>query len=448
MFLTDRVMEMIRSSREKKSLEKQRQKEKAQRKEQARKDFYRRKVLAQSEQIYNAAELDKSYLDGISKASDEAVQVSKTGLIRLKTTKKRDKGVRAERLHKVIARTGMCSNRKAEQLIREGRVSVNGERAILGQQIDLNDASLKVRVDGEIIKHRASLKQSCQVLIYHKAEGEISSRKDPEGRKTVFDRLPRLAVGRWVQVGRLDANTSGLLLFTNDGELAHRLMHPSYHIERKYLCRVYGEVTPEILEKITRGVELEDGIAKFDEIRPIDSPDFEANNQGRKKANAWFEVTLREGRKHEVRRIWESQDVIVSRLIRIEYAGIKLSRQYSIPQSGYLEADLNEINLLRGLVGLAPETEGFKPEDYGYSKSEAKRLKSQHLRTIRRAISKDKLHRAKNEKVYDEKNKEQHEKRKQLAERISQSNKRKFNREKDKKKGTNKAVAFIEKFYK
>ncbi|RIY34451.1 hypothetical protein CKF54_00200 [Psittacicella hinzii] len=441
MSITEKVLKLIKATKEKKSLDAKKAKEKQQKKEQARKNLHRRSILARSAEIYEAEQVGEAYLEGLSKAKAEVADISSTGKIKLKTIKQQSKGVRPERLHKVIARTGICSNRKAEQLIREGRVSVNGERALVGQQIDLNDSSIKVRVDGEIIKHRASLREPCQVLIYHKAEGEISSRKDPEGRKTVFDRLPRLSVGRWVQVGRLDANTSGLLLFTNDGELAHRLMHPSYNIERKYLCRVYGEVTDQMIKKITDGIELEDGIAKFDEVRPISGLEAdEGNNNQRKKANAWFEVSLSEGRKHEVRRIWESQAVIVSRLIRVEYAGIRLNRQLSIPQSGYLEADLDEINMLRGLVGLAPETEGFRPSDFaGQTKSEAKRQKAKHLRTIKRAIFKDSKYRGKQARVQDEKNKEQHEKRKQLAEKISQKNKKKFSNKNDND--------FVEKFY-
>ncbi|RIY35028.1 pseudouridine synthase [Psittacicella gerlachiana] len=443
--ITETVLKLIKATKEKKALEKLKANEKIKKKENARKKAKLRGNLTSQEEVFEAKNLDTAYLEGLRKAKHDVADFSAKGQVTLKTVKKQKKGVRAERLHKVIARTGMCSNRKAEQLIREGRVSVNGEKAILGQQIDLNDTSIKVRIDGEIIKHRAALKESCQVLIYHKAEGEISSRKDPEGRKTVFDRLPRLSVGRWVQVGRLDANTSGLLLFTNDGELAHRLMHPSFNIERKYLCRVYGEVTDEMIKRIKKGVMLDDGIAKFDDIRPINDQEqnLDSYQQGqRKKANAWFEVTLSEGRKHEVRRIWESQDVIVSRLIRIEYAGICLNRTLSIPQSGYLEADLEEINLLRGLVGLPPETKGYaSAEELNYSNSEFKRERTQHLRKIKKAIFKDSKHRSQVQKVQDEKNKEQHEKRKQLAEKISQKNKKKFS----KRSGDE---SFVEKFYK
>lgn len=444
MSLTEKVLKLIKATKEKKALDILKAKEKQHKKDTARKDFYRRSILNRDKEIFEADEVDESYLEGLRKSRNDVADISKKGVIKLKTVKKQDKGVRPERLHKVIARTGMCSNRKAEQLIRDGLVSVNGEKAIVGQQIDLNDSSIKIRVEGRVINHRAALKEPCQILIYHKAEGEISSRFDPEGRKTVFDRLPRLAVGRWVQVGRLDANTSGLLLFTNDGELAHRLMHPSFNIERKYLCRVYGEVTDEMLKRITEGVELDDGIAKFDEIHAIGEvdPSLDQGSKAQRKANQWFEVSITEGRKHEVRRIWESQDVMVSRLIRVEYAGIRLNRDLSIPASGYLEADLNEINLVRGLVGLPPETEGFRPSDLnGQSKSELKRQKAKHLRTIRRAIFKDNQHRAgKEQRVYDERNKEQRDKRKQLAEKISQNNKKKFS--------NNRKNDFVEKFYK
>lgn len=448
MSLTDKVLKLIKLSKEKKALSKQQETTKAL-EQKRRKDALGKEAkpgfkLGRSEEIYDTEKLDKAYLDGISKASDDLAKITSKGKLKLKTVPKRmNKGFAPERLHKVIARAGLYSNRKAEELIRAGRVSVNGEVAVLGQQIDLNDPSLKVRIDGQIINHRESLKQPCQVLIYHKSEGEISSRHDPEGRKTVFDRLPRLKVGRWVQVGRLDINTSGLLLFTNDGQLAHRLMHPAFNIERRYLCRVYGEVTDQMLRNVSKGVQLEDGFARFDEIKPVVDPEKNENVKNT-KANSWFEVTLKEGRKHEVRRIWESQGIIVSRLIRIEYAGIELSRKYSIPPSGYLEADLNEINLLRGLVGLPPETEGFRPEDFAdWSKSEAKRQKALHLRKIRKAIAKDKAHRPDNTRIQDEKNKEQHEKRKQLAENISQRNKRKFKSKKDLQDND-----FVERFYK
>lgn len=377
--------------------------------------------------MFSEDEQDQAYIEGLKKSKSSDVIVDETAnAVKLKVKRNKDpKGnVKMERLHKVIARAGITSVRKAEELIMEGRVSIDGSIASIGQQVNILDKSVKIRVDGVVIPHFQASKQPCRVLIYHKAEGEISTKFDPEDRSTIFDRLPRLQIGRWVQVGRLDANTSGLMLFTNDGELAHRLMHPSYEIERKYICRIYGEVTPEMLERLTKGVELEDGIAKFNNIRPfINNEEDRLNAQS---SNTWYEVTLNEGRNHEVRRLWESQGVVVSRLARNEYAGICLNREMRIPKSGYLEADLYEINMLRGLVGLPPEKEGFRPGDYGQSKSELKRQKQKLYKDIRGAIKKDKSHRPDRGRVYDEKNQEKRDRRAKLVSDISLRNKQKF----------------------
>lgn len=178
-------------------------------------------------------------------------------------------------------------------------------------------------------------------MLYHKPEGELTTRKDPEGRPTVFEGLPRLRRGRWISIGRLDFNTSGLLLFTTDGELANRLMHPAHEIEREYAVRVLGKITDEQLAALTKGVRLEDGTAKFDAVR-------DAGGEG---ANHWYHVTLREGRNREVRRLWEAVGVTVSRLIRIRYGSISLPR--NLPRAGCREATQEEVQALLELAGMA-----------------------------------------------------------------------------------------------
>ena len=229
-------------------------------------------------------------------------------------------------------------------MISQNRVSVDGKIASLGDRIDVN-SGVKVRIDGHLINLMQVQKEVCRVLMYYKPEGELCTRHDPEGRATVFDRLPRLTGARWVAVGRLDINTSGLLLFTTDGELANRLMHPSREVEREYSVRVFGQVDDAMLARLKKGVQLEDGPANFKTIKPV----------GGTGLNQWFDVTLMEGRNREVRRLWESQGIQVSRLIRIRYGNIKLMK--SLPRGGWQEMDLENVNYLRELVGLPPETE-------------------------------------------------------------------------------------------
>ncbi|RWU11719.1 23S rRNA pseudouridine(2605) synthase RluB [Pseudidiomarina gelatinasegens] len=274
----------------------------------------------------------------------------------------------SEKLQKVLARSGHGSRRELETMIAAGRVSVNGQVASLGERIDSNAV---VRIDGR----EASIKQPedvvCRVLMYHKPEGELCTRKDPEGRPTVYDRLPRMQGSRWVAVGRLDVNTSGLLLFTTDGELANRLMHPGHEIEREYSVRIFGEVTDEMMRKLKQGVQLEDGPASFKEIK----------RGGGEGMNQWFRVMLTEGRNREVRRLWESQGVQVSRLIRVRYGNIKLEQ--GLPQSGWGELPIKEINYLRELVGLPAETRTFVDPRQGESRqkrySRARRVNAQKL---------------------------------------------------------------------
>ncbi|HIE55846.1 MAG TPA: pseudouridine synthase [Chromatiaceae bacterium] len=217
----------------------------------------------------------------------------------------------AQRLQKLLANAGLGSRRQIETWIREGRVEVNGRKATLGDRATLQD---RISVDGRAVSERRLVSQDRYVILYNKPEGEVVTRSDPEGRRTVFQSLPRLPQGRWIAVGRLDVNSSGLLLFTNDGELANRLMHPKQLIEREYAVRVHGEVTDAMLRQLVRGVELEDGPARFEEVV----------FSGGEGANRWYHVVLMEGRKREVRRMWESVGVVVNRLKRVRFGPLIL----------------------------------------------------------------------------------------------------------------------------
>ncbi|MBV9575244.1 MAG: pseudouridine synthase [Gammaproteobacteria bacterium] len=217
----------------------------------------------------------------------------------------------SEKIQKILAHAGMGSRRQIETWIQEGRITVNGKTAAIGDRMTYHD---KVCVDGREIKLIKSKNQKSRVLIYHKPEGEMCTRSDPEGRPTIFERLPLIRNSRWICVGRLDFNTSGLLLITNDGTLAHQLMHPSTEIEREYAVRIRGEVTPEILAKLKKGIKLEDGLASFDQV-------VDAGGTG---ANHWYHVIVKEGRNRLVRRLWEALGLTVSRLIRIRFGSVYL----------------------------------------------------------------------------------------------------------------------------
>ena len=243
----------------------------------------------------------------------------------------------SEKIQKVLAAAGLGSRREIERWITEGRINVDGKPAKLGDRIT---EEARVFVDGREVKLIKSYSKRTRVLLYHKPEGEICSRSDPEGRPTIFDRLPLLRNGRWITIGRLDFNTSGVLLLTNDGELANKLMHPSAEIEREYAVRVQGEITPAMLTKLRKGVELEDGKAHFEQI-------VDAGGEG---SNHWYHVTVREGRNRLVRRLWESQQVRVSRLIRVRFGNIDLPR--ILPRGRWQELDLDAITAL---------TPAFKP---------------------------------------------------------------------------------------
>lgn len=245
--------------------------------------------------------------------------------------------VNGEKLQKVLARAGLGSRRELETWIRNGRVSVNGQVAGLGDRVSGQE---EIRVDGRIVKLLPAEEKTVQVLIYNKPEGEVCTANDPEGRSTVFDHLPRLKNGRWIVVGRLDINTTGLLIFTTDGELANRLMHPSYEIDREYLVRVLGNVSDEMKQSLLDGVELEDGHAAFTDI-------VESRGEG---ANRWYYVCLMEGRNREVRRLWEHVGARVNRLKRVRFGPVFLPSRLKQGRWEYLEQ--KDVDVIYEAVGL------------------------------------------------------------------------------------------------
>lgn len=211
-----------------------------------------------------------------------------------------------ERIQKLLARAGHGSRREIERWLAQGEITVNGEVAGLGDRATAED---RIERFGEKLALDGAKRFHVRLIAYHKPEGEVVSRSDEKGRKSVYDSLPPMNTSRWISVGRLDINTSGLLLFTNDGELANRLMHPSSEVEREYAVRILGQVDDEALKQMLEGVELEDGKARFMDI----------HDSGGEGANHWYHVVIAEGRKREVRRLWESQGVRVSRLMRVRY---------------------------------------------------------------------------------------------------------------------------------
>ena len=235
------------------------------------------------------------------------------------------------RIHKVLADHGIGSRRGIESLIRQKKVLVNGQLASIGQLVSEQDI---FEVEGRTVRLSKKDPTKRRILMYNKKVGEISSRNDPDHKKTIFDSLPKLRSGRWVSVGRLDINTSGLILFTNDGSFANQLMHPSSNIEREYIARVHGNVTDEILNNLIEGVKLDDGFAKFTDV------------QGGRKGNTnqWFAMVIMEGRTREVRRLWESQGLEISRLKRVRYGNVFLPA--SLKQGAYKELSKSEVNAL------------------------------------------------------------------------------------------------------
>lgn len=247
------------------------------------------------------------------------------------------------RLHKLLAQSGIGSRREMEELIAAGRVSVNGEPAHIGQSVGVGD---RIKVNGKLVQLR-SPERLPRVLIYHKPEGEIVSRNDPEHRPTVFTALPKMSAARWVAVGRLDFNTSGLLLLTTSGDLANRLMHPRYQLVREYAVRVLGELPEEARRCLLEGVELEDGLARFTGFQ-------EAGGEG---ANRWYRVALFEGRNREVRRLFEAVGVRVSRLIRVRYGPFLLPP--SLRRGQFQELAEAEVKRLMADFGMNPPDPGL-----------------------------------------------------------------------------------------
>ena len=239
-----------------------------------------------------------------------------------------------QRIHKVLADHGHGSRRGIEQLIKKNKVEVNGKIAKIGQLVSEKDS---FKIEGKNIVLSRKGNKDIRILMYNKKVGEVSTRHDPENRPTVFDNLPRLNSERWVSVGRLDVNTSGLMLFTNKGELANKLMHPSSVIEREYVARIHGLVTEKILKKLINGVKLEDGLARFTDVQ-----------EGKKgKTNQWFAMVIMEGRTREVRRLWESQNLQVSRLKRVRYGDLFLPA--NLKQGSYKELSKSEVKVIEHL---------------------------------------------------------------------------------------------------
>ena len=235
------------------------------------------------------------------------------------------------RIHKILADHGIGSRRGIESLIRQKKVLVNGQLAVIGQLVSEKDT---FEIEGRSIKLLKKDPAKRRVLIYNKRVGEISSRNDPDHKKTIFDSLPKLRSGRWVSVGRLDINTSGLILFSNDGSLVNNLMHPSSNIEREYVARVHGHVSEKIVNNLIKGVKLEDGFAKFSDVQ-----------SGRKgKTNQWFAMVIMEGRSREVRRLWESQGLEISRLKRVRYGNLFLPA--TLKPGAFKELTKSEISAL------------------------------------------------------------------------------------------------------
>lgn len=273
-----------------------------------------------------------------------------------------------QKLQKMLADAGWGSRREMEALIASGAVTVNGVPAKVGDRVSAADA---VRVEGRLVRRPQATAETPRVLLYHKPAGEIVSRDDPEGRPSVFAHLPRVPGGRWIAVGRLDFNTEGLLLFTTSGSLANRLMHPRYEMEREYAVRTAGEIEPESWEKLTSGIELEDGPAKFETL----------TDEGGQGLNHWYRVTIREGRNREVRRLFEAVNLTVSRLIRVRYGDIALPS--GLKRGERVEMPPEEVRAW--MVSLAKAEAAVTPEMAAAKAAEKKAEKAAAVARIRAA---------------------------------------------------------------
>ncbi len=272
--------------------------------------------------------------------------------------------MRDEKIQKMMASTGIASRRESEKWIQAGRVSVNGKIAEIGDRATIKDT---IRVDGKPLRLTKEEDFQRKLIAYHKPEGEISSKKDPEGRPTIFDTLPKVRNSRWLSVGRLDFNTSGLILFTNDGNLANKLMHPSLEIVRKYAVRVRGQVSDDILKQLLDGVELDDGEAHFETIEEA----------GGERSNHWYHVTLKEGRNREVRRMWEAFDIQVSRLHRIQYGPFELPR--ALKRGRWRELSVDELAEFEKIAGLKSSKSNKVIRNDKSIKRQNKRLKARKV---------------------------------------------------------------------
>lgn len=267
-----------------------------------------------------------------------------------------------EKLQKLLARAGFGSRRELETWIASGRITVNGKLATLGDRVASSD---KICVDGKNISATRLAGPRVRVLLYNKPIGEICTRSDPEGRPTIFEHLPALEKGRWIAVGRLDINTSGLLILTSDGELANRLMHPSAQIDREYLVRVMGAVDADTLQRLREGVQLDDGMARFTDVGLLHKEDSESINR-------WYCCTLMEGRNREVRRLWESQGLRVSRLKRVRFGPVSLASK--LPEGRWQELKPGEMAILYQEAGLpVPPISALTPADKEVMKREQRK---------------------------------------------------------------------------
>lgn len=266
----------------------------------------------------------------------------------------------SEKIQKVLAQAGLGSRREIEKWVAAGRVTVNGRPAQVGERVSADD---KIGLDGRPVK-LARRSERTRVLVYNKPVGQICTRNDPEGRKTVFEALPPVKGGRWVAIGRLDINTSGLLLFTNDGELANRLMHPSNQIEREYVVRVHGSVDEAMIARMLEGVELDDGLASFNRIKA----------GARTGTHQWFSVVLTEGRQRQVRRLWESQGVEVSRLKRIRYGTVSLPSYVRVKE--YMDLSPTDIARLGKEVGIKFKQAALTPDEQAQRKRQMRKLRA------------------------------------------------------------------------